>query len=156
MATEVPQPVTKASSRPPALINKAIVGLLRSPLHGLLSKQLMLVTFRGRKTGNHYTTPVTLIRNGDGYRFFTSYNWWKNMRGGAPVTLLVQRQPFAGFATPNDDPETVLREAKAYLAANGLKNAWRIGLRIDPKREPGDAELRQLLGKHVVVDVHPA
>jgi hypothetical protein len=31
---------------------------LRSPLHGLLSNGMMLLTVTGRKTGKKYTTPV--------------------------------------------------------------------------------------------------
>lgn len=155
MTNNATQPAQSTSARkpPPPIANRIIKAILRSPLHGLLSGQMMLVTFNGRKTGKQYTTPVTQIRDGDGYRFFTSYGWWKNLRGGAPVTLLVRRQPLDGTATVHEDRETVLREARAYLAANGLKSAWKIGLQLDTKREPSDAELSEKLQNHVLVTV---
>ena len=33
--------------------------ILRSPLHGMVSKYLTLITFTGRKSGKNYTTPVS-------------------------------------------------------------------------------------------------
>lgn len=46
---------------PPAvfrLVNPLMKLLLRSPLHGLVSKRLMLLTMTGRKSGKQYSIPV--------------------------------------------------------------------------------------------------
>lgn len=78
-------------------INKAI---LRSPLHGLMSKSTMLITFRGRKSGKTYTTPVEYHRVGQSITVYSWQNrsWWKNLRGGAPVTLRVRGKDLSGTA----------------------------------------------------------
>jgi hypothetical protein len=39
--------------------------ILRSPLHGLVSNNVILITFTGRKSGNTYTMPVNYVRDGD-------------------------------------------------------------------------------------------
>ena len=39
------------------VMNPIMKGLLRSPLHGLMSGSLMLITYAGRKTGKPYTIP---------------------------------------------------------------------------------------------------
>lgn len=39
--------------------------LLRSPLHGVLRDSVLLITFRGRKSGKAYTTPVNYLHEGD-------------------------------------------------------------------------------------------
>jgi hypothetical protein len=157
MAEEITTPeATQGRGKPPALMNTIIRSILRSPLHGLLSKQMMLITFTGRKTGKEYTTPVTMIRDDAGYKFFSSYNWWKNLRGGAPVTLLVAGQPVRGVATAHEDRATVLREAREFLDRNGVKNAWRIGLQLDPKRPLTDEVLSEALQRHVFVSVQPS
>ncbi|MDE0053611.1 MAG: hypothetical protein OXT64_05055, partial [Gammaproteobacteria bacterium] len=39
------------------VINAGMRLLLRSPLHALASRSLMLITFTGRVTGRTYTTP---------------------------------------------------------------------------------------------------
>ena len=40
------------------IMNPAIKLILRSPLHGLMSKRLLLITFTGRKSGKQFTTPL--------------------------------------------------------------------------------------------------
>ena len=49
------------------LINPYVSAILRSPVHSLLSKQVLLLTYTGRKSGNPHTIPVGYIRDGDTY-----------------------------------------------------------------------------------------
>jgi hypothetical protein len=37
--------------------------LLRSPLHGIVGRSFMLITFTGRKSGRAYTTPVQYVQD---------------------------------------------------------------------------------------------
>jgi hypothetical protein len=69
------------------LLNHAVAALLRSPLHGLISRDLMLITFTGRKSGRSYTTPVTYSQQGEQIVFHSTQRWWKNLEGSALVTL---------------------------------------------------------------------
>ena len=50
------------SSTIPPLLNRFMSGLLRSPLHGIVSRSVMLITFAGRKSGTTYTTPISYLR----------------------------------------------------------------------------------------------
>lgn len=54
------------------VINPIVKGLLRSPLHGLMSKNTMLIEFKGRKSGRMFTTPVSYHIEGDRVHCFTS------------------------------------------------------------------------------------
>ena len=54
------------------IINPMMRMLLRSPLHFVQSKSLMLITFTGRKSGRRLTTPVRYVRVGDTVRCFTA------------------------------------------------------------------------------------
>ena len=81
-------------AKPPEMMAKVgnpIFGwLLRSPLHGLVDEHLMLLHFRGRKTGRGYTLPVGR-RDIDGrLGVLTSSGWRVNFRGGAPVEVTVE------------------------------------------------------------------
>ncbi len=82
--------------------NRIITLLLRSPLHRPLSKGLLLISFTGRKSGKTYTTPVSYFRDGEAIILFSNRDraWWRNLEGGAPVTLRVQGETFKGVATP--------------------------------------------------------
>ena len=81
-------------------LNPLIITILRSPLHPMMSKAIMLITFTGRKSGKRYTTPVSYSRQGETVYVFTHGTWWKNLRGGAPVSLRLRGQDRNGFALP--------------------------------------------------------
>jgi F420H(2)-dependent quinone reductase len=138
--------------RPPELVNRIISGLLRSPLHGLFSRQLLLISFNGRKSGRRITTPITYTRiDARTLVFFTSRRgWWRNLAGGAPVTLRLQGRDVPALAEPVQDVAMVIREIRAYLARNGgYKSARFIGMPLD--HEPSDAELAQVAQRRVVI-----
>lgn len=80
------------------ILNPLMTLLLKSPLHRLVSKTIMLITFTGRKSGKRYTTPVGYVRDGDVVVCVTHANWWKNLRGGARVTLRIQGRTVEGHA----------------------------------------------------------
>lgn len=67
------------------LYNPIVIRLLRSPLHGLMSKSTMLLTYTGRKSGRIYTTPVNYGQDSSTLLTVASRNhsWWRNFRGGA-------------------------------------------------------------------------
>jgi deazaflavin-dependent oxidoreductase (nitroreductase family) len=74
--------------------------LLRSPLHRLASKRIMLISFTGRKSGKVYTTPVQYLQHGRHVIFFTQRGrvWWKNLLDHAQVALRLQGQDTKGVA----------------------------------------------------------
>ena len=74
--------------------------VLRSPLHGMLSNSMMLITVTGRKSGKKYTLPVNYYRENGCLWVLTNRDrsWWRNVQGGAPVSLLLRRQPVSAYA----------------------------------------------------------
>ncbi len=91
------------------LINPAMRLLLTSPLHWLLSSSVLLIRFRGRKSGREFTTPVRYIRSGAAIQCFTgrTNQWWRNMREGAEVTLVVEGRSAPYIMTAILEPEKV-------------------------------------------------
>jgi deazaflavin-dependent oxidoreductase (nitroreductase family) len=95
------------------LLNPMMKAILKSPLHRLVSGTMMLITFTGRKSGRQYTTPVGYVRNGDAVICLTHANWWKNLRGGAKVSLRIQGHDYDGVAEPVSEETTRI--------ANGIR-----------------------------------
>lgn len=91
--------------------------VLRSPFHGLLSNGMMLLTVTGRKTGKKFTFPVGYYQKNGDLWVITSHDrtWWKNLKGGAEVTLLLRRKPVSAFAEPELDPAAVEARMHEYL-----------------------------------------
>ena len=112
---------TTTHNKPPALWrwfikvqNPFMKWLLRSPLHGVVSRMYLLITFTGRKSGSVYTTPVQYAQDGDALYIITSegYTWWKNLRGGADVHIHLRGRTYPVQAETSTDPEMI----KALLA----------------------------------------
>lgn len=100
----------------PPIVNRTMKFVLRSPLHGMVDKQILLITFTGRKSGKTYTTPVSYSQSGDQVVIFTHANWWKNLRGGAPVSLRIRGRELQGTAAPiAEDKQTVAAELAEHL-----------------------------------------
>jgi deazaflavin-dependent oxidoreductase (nitroreductase family) len=82
------------------MLNRTMKFILRSPLHGVVSKYLTLITFTGRKSGKVYTTPVSYSQQDDQVTIFTHANWWKNLGSCAQVSLRLRGRDFQGLAQP--------------------------------------------------------
>lgn len=133
------------------VLNRIVSFILRSPLHRLLSGNLMLLTFTGRKSGNAFTIPVTYLQTDRQIIVFSNQKWWQNLRGGATVRMRLRGQQVAGRAEPVEETATVAREIQTFLQRKGLRAARMINLRIDTQRQPTAAELARSAGGHVVV-----
>lgn len=72
-------------------MNPLMRRILRSRFAGPMGKSLLLLRFRGRKSGTWRSTPVGYAREGDRVVLVTSpsYRWWHNVVGGADVQVRI-------------------------------------------------------------------
>jgi len=115
--------------------NPIITQLLRSPLHGMLSKNTMLIAYTGRKTGKSFITPVNYLRmdeDGAEVLYTTSYRervWWRSVRGGAPVTLTLRGKDVPAQASVVEDEHEVTELLVRYVRqAPALARYFKINL----------------------------
>ena|SRR5579859_460570 len=129
--------------QPPKVANTIVKLLLRSPLHGSVSKQIMLVTFRGRKSGKLFSTPVGYAREGQTVTFFTDHSWWKNLVNRAPVTLHIQGKKLEGTSEViYDNKELIAHELRKYVEQRPrAARAYSISLDTSGKADPETVRL---------------
>ena len=132
------------------VLNKFPALLLRSPLHSLISKSVLLITFTGRKSGKKYTTPITYIREGDTVLMTTDSPWWKNLCGGAPVTLQIQGREYAGVAEAMTDETEVARVLEMMLREYPGHGKY-VGLRPNSDGQVDRAQLQKVARQRVAV-----
>lgn len=76
------------------LYNPVVRWILQSPLHGLMSKGVLLIAFTGKKSGKEYITPVQYVRSGKTVWIMVGFPekkvWWKNLVGGGWVRVCLQ------------------------------------------------------------------
>ncbi|GCE22480.1 nitroreductase/quinone reductase family protein [Dictyobacter kobayashii] len=109
--------------RVPGIANKLLKVVLRSPLHRMISSQLMLITFRGRKSGKQFTTPVGYMQDGQQITLFTDHQWWRNLRDNAQVSVVVKGKTYQGSSNVILDKTITEQELQRYLGR--LPNAAR-------------------------------
>jgi deazaflavin-dependent oxidoreductase (nitroreductase family) len=121
--------------------NPMMVWLLRSPLHGLISKSFMLVTYTGRRSGKVYTIPVNYVQNGS-VLSVTSYRqrtWWRNLRDGEPVSVRLRGRELQATGEVIEDDEGVVTALTAYLQNTpGSARYFKVGLDANGRPEAAD------------------
>jgi hypothetical protein len=82
--------------------NPLVAGVLRSPLHFLISPGLALLAVTGRHSGRRYAIPVGYQRDGDIVIVMVSEarkkQWWRNFYEPAPVGIRLRGREHRGTA----------------------------------------------------------
>ena len=137
----------------PPFVNNAMKFVLRSPMHGMVSKSVLLITFTGRKSGKTYTTPVSYSQSDDQVTIFSHAQWWKNLRSGAQVTLRIQGRELNGLAEPvAGDKQAVAAGLAAHLR-KVPSDARYYGVTFDEQRNPRMAEVEKAVQTVVMIRV---
>jgi hypothetical protein len=144
-------------ARPPRwvlrLVSPVLNVLLRSPLHQLLSKQLMLLSVSGRRTGRTYTVPVGRYASNGTLLVSASGSWHQNLRGGAPVRLTIDGHERAGYAELEKDPDQVAQIYKSLLDRVGLDSAGLLGLKLNIQGSPTANEIKTAVAQRGIARV---
>jgi len=137
----------------PPYVNRAMKFILRSPVHGMVSKTVLLITFTGRKSGKAYTTPVSYSQDGDQVYVFTHANWWKNLRRDAPFTLCIRGRDFQGLAEPvAEDKQAVAAGLSAHLR-KVPSDARYYGVTFDDHKKPIAEEVEEAVQNVVMLRI---
>ena len=90
--------------------NPVIRALLDSPLRGVLSRDLALITVTGRRSGREHTFPVGYSREGAVVTVRVGAPqrkvWWRNLVGGAEVGVRIRGIDRRGFAEVVGDEQS--------------------------------------------------
>ena len=143
---------TQTPSVPP-IVTQTMKLVLRSPVHGMVSKTVLLITFTGRKSGKTYTTPVDYSQDGDQVTIFTHANWWKNLRGGAPVTLRIQGRELQGLAEPVAEDKRAVAAGLTEHLRKVPSDARYYGVTFDDQGCPGAEEVEKAAQSAVMIRV---
>jgi deazaflavin-dependent oxidoreductase (nitroreductase family) len=134
--------------------NDFVEFFLRTPLHVFLGNT-MLITVTGRKTGRKYSTPVGFYRESDCLWVMTSRNrtWWRNLRNGANVSLLLKGKTVSAFAEAELDENAV--EARMFEYIQQMPMAAKpLGIRIE-NASPNREDVTRVAKDRLFVKIRP-
>lgn len=125
---------TIESAVPPKVVlrmaNPLMKALLRSPLHGATSSFMLLLSFKGRKSGRAILVPVSYHVVDDVITAFTAAPWLSNLEDDAPLEIVYKGARRRAKAEIVDDPDLVAGAVRRVLEAIGPKNASRFAFRV--------------------------
>jgi hypothetical protein len=141
---------------PQMWFNPLVRAILRSPLHGLISANTMLVTYKGSKSGAAYTLPVNYLRQGDAFTVVSmrSRLWWRSLRRSPMVGLLLQGKAQQAMASVVEQPQAVAEALTRYVQQAPQLGRY-LGIALDAQGNPLSEELDRAASQRVVISLRP-
>ena len=132
--------------------NPIMVWMLYSSLHGMLSGNMMVLNYNGRKSGKAYRLPIS-YKKIDDTLLTGSYKrrtWWRNLSGGVPVIVRLQGKDINGQAAVVEDEQGVMNGITAYIGGDP-RTARMFGVKLGTDGQPETESLRQVARDQVIV-----
>jgi deazaflavin-dependent oxidoreductase (nitroreductase family) len=137
--------------------NGLVRALLRSPLHGLLSRDLLVLAYTGAKTGQPRVLPLSYVEH-DGRLYLCTRTslWWRNLKSRPEVELWLRGRRLAATAHVVAPSSAEARDAlRAFVTRNPrtgeiLYEVKRVGGR------PCEEDVVREAPRSVVVRIEPA
>lgn len=142
-----------------SVINPVVKFVLRSPVHGLLSRNTLLLEFKGRKSGKSYTTPVSYYEHDGQVDCFTDRNntWWRNLVDGNEVTLTIRGHRIAGTPSVTLDGSPSMQSALHDFLVATPRDAAFAGIALNADGRPEAADVAKAVQNlvHISIDLGP-
>ena len=145
-----------AETKPPKFLLKVMNPVMKRMVRGgggKMGDKIMLIHFKGRKSGKAYVTPLGYTREGDTITCFTDSPWWKNLEGGAPVGVTIKGKELKGFATVVSDKEKVVEYVGQHLRSGDPEAVRRMAVSVPKGYLPTDDELTIMMRDRVLIRI---
>ena len=135
------------------LINPFVAFLARSPLHFLISHQVLIIQFKGRKSGKQYLVPVSYHEHESSYTCVTlrSNIWWRNLKEVSHTKIWLKgtlKNAQIDLEFNNDQiVESTLRD----LVTNNRVDAYFAKIKLNKDGSPDSDDLIQAGKIHTVL-----
>jgi hypothetical protein len=135
------------------LINPVVAFLARSPLHFLMSHQVLVIQFKGRKSGKQYLVPVSYHEHESSYTCVTlrSNIWWRNLKEVSHTKIWLKgtlKNAQIDLEFNNDQiVESTLRD----LVTNNRVDAYFAKIKLNKDGSPDSDDLIQAGKIHTVL-----
>jgi preprotein translocase subunit Sss1 len=123
------------------LFNPMMRKELRKGSYGKGMDGLILLHFRGRKSGTLYEVPVMKEDFNGRMGVFTEAGWRANFRGGADIEVSDRGVRTSMHARLETDPEALADLALEMIEAVGLESIGKLRMMLTVRREPTREEL---------------
>jgi hypothetical protein len=133
--------------------NWLIRAILRSPLHGMMSRDLVQLDYVGHKSGKRLSLPLSYAEH-DGRLYLCSRNslWWRNLRGGAQVEVWLRGTRITARPTVLDLSTQEARDGlRAFVSKHPRTGEMLYNVPRRPEGRPLDEDIAREVQRSIVV-----
>jgi hypothetical protein len=137
------------------LINPVVKLILNSPLHGLMSRNTVLLEFKGQRSGKTYTIPVSYrATNGQLHLFTDKANkWWLNLRGGDDIRVTLRGRRMTGKPSVLADGSAQMQTALHDFLVASPRDAAPAGVALDADGHPAASDVARAIKGFVFITI---
>ena len=135
------------------IINPLVVLIAQSPIHLLVSTQILVTQFKRRKSGTQYCVPVSFHQNDNTYTCVTlrSNLWWKNLIGLKTTNVWLKgRLVNVNLDLEFQDDELVKSDLRHLVSGNAI-DAFFAKVKLNKDGSPDEQSLDDAAKLHAVL-----
>lgn len=112
----------------------------------------MLISYKGRKSHTVYTIPVNYVVDCNTLwtTSFRQRTWWRNLRGGAEVTVQLKGETLQALGLAIDSPAEVIEKLKIFLQLVPSYAKY-FGVSLDSENQPDPADIANAAKERVMI-----
>ena len=135
------------------LINPFVALLARSPLHLIISHQVLVIQFQGRRTGKSYLVPVSYHQHASSYTCVTlrSNIWWRNLKDISHTQIWLKGKLTDVQIDLEFNNDQIVENTLRDLVTNNKVDAYFAKIKLNKDGSPNSDDLLQAAKLHTVL-----
>ena len=135
------------------LINPFVALLARSPLHFIISNQVLVIQFKGRRSGKSYLVPVSYHEHESSYTCVTlrSNIWWRNLKDISHTQIWLQGKLTDVQIDLEFNNDQIVENTLRDLVTNNKVDAYFAKIKLNKNGSPDLDDLSNASKLHTVL-----
>ena len=135
------------------IVNPLVVLIARSPIHLLVSTQILVTQFKGRKSGNPYRVPVSFHKDENTYTCVTlrSNLWWKNLIALERTDIWLNGKLVNVELELEYEDDEVVKSNLRHLVSGNAIDAFFAKVKLNKDGSPDEKSLEDAAKIHTVL-----
>ena len=135
------------------IVNPLVVLIARSPIHLLVSTQILVTQFNGRKSGNPYRVPVSFHKDENTYTCVTlrSNLWWKNLIALERTDIWLNGRLVNVQLELEYEDDEVVKSNLRHLVSGNVIDAFFAKVKLNKDGSPDEKSLDDAAKIHTVL-----
>ena len=135
------------------LINPFVALLARSPLHIIISHQVLVIQFKGRRSGKSYLVPVSYHEHESSYTCVTlrSNIWWRNLKDISHTQIWLKGKLTDVQIDLEFNNDQIVENTLRNLVTNNKVDAYFARIKLKKDGSPDLHDLAQAAKIHTVL-----